>query len=201
MNDAITGSADSWPTDDWFESLAQGDPDVEAEFWQKYGEPLQRVAQRQISQSLGKRVDAEDIVQSACRTFFRRVRQGEFQCEDSGDLWRLMLTITLNKARMQARFHSRGRRAMNREQVLGANDSAMSGGVEEAIEAVDFADFLESIFNQLDHEQGEILRRLLDEQTQEEIAKAVGCSDRTVRRMKDRIRESLHDILQSQLLS
>lgn len=195
MNESL-----AWPSDDWFESLAAGDPDVESEFWQSYGEPLRRVAQRQISQSLGKRVDPEDIVQSACRTFFRRVRQGEFQCEDSGDLWRLMLTITLNKARMQARYHTRARRSMDREQALPQEANVANPNVEDSIAAIDFADFLDSIFRHLDTEQAEILRRLLDEQTQDEIAEAIGCSGRTVRRMKERIRESLHDILKQELV-
>ena len=81
--DATMNDPDPWPSDDWFDALAEGDPDVETEFWNAYGEPLRRVASRQISSALAKRVDPEDIVQSACRTFFRRVRQGEFQCNDS----------------------------------------------------------------------------------------------------------------------
>lgn len=188
-----------WPSDDWFASLAEGDPESEEEFWKQYAAPLQRVAQRQISASLGKRVDAEDIVQSACRTFFRRVRQGEFQCDDSSDLWRLMMTITLNKARMQARYHGRDRRSTEREQALPDESLVPAQTVEASIAAIDFDDFMQTIFAQLDDEQGEILRRLLDEQTQDEIAAAVGCSGRTVRRMKDRIREALKEILQQQL--
>lgn len=194
MSDTI-----QWPSDDWFASLAEGDPTSEEEFWKQYAAPLQRVAQRQISASLGKRVDAEDIVQSACRTFFRRVRQGEFQCDDASDLWRLMMTITLNKARMQARYHGRDRRSTAREQALPDESMVPAQTVEASIAAIDFDDFMQTIFARLDDEQGEILKRLLDEQTQDEIAAAVGCSGRTVRRMKDRIRESLKEILQQQL--
>ncbi|MEM9645091.1 MAG: sigma-70 family RNA polymerase sigma factor [Planctomycetota bacterium] len=195
--DALSDNA--WPTDDWFHELADGNPRVVEEFWQKYAGPLRRVADRQISASLGKRVDAEDIVQSACRTFFRRAGQGEFECTDQDDLWRLMLTITLNKARMQARFHGRARRGVSQERSLDADPSLANDHVEQAIEAVDFADFLETVFAKLDDESRRILERMLDGQTQDEIAAAVGCSQRTVRRMKGRIRDDLTSLLRDQL--
>lgn len=190
-----------WPSDDWFEQLANGDPDVVAEFWETFGEPLRRVADRQISRSLGQRVDADDIVQSACRTFFRRAGKGEFECADSGDLWRLMLTITLNKARGQARFHGRQRRGTGSEQPLDASPAVAVARIEDAIEQVDFADFMESVLEKLDNESGEILQRLLDGQGQGEIAESLGCSERTVRRMKTRIRENLESMLRDQLVA
>lgn len=190
----------SWPSDDWFARLAKGEPDVVAEFWETFGEPLRRVADRQISRSLGQRVDADDIVQSACRTFFRRAGKGEFECADSGDLWRLMLTITLNKARAQARFHGRQRRGMKSEQPLDVTPT-VAGRVEDAIEKVDFADFMESVLARLDEESAAILERLLEGQSQGEIAAALHCSERTVRRMKNRIRDSLESMLHDQLVT
>lgn len=189
----------AWPTDDWFLQLADGTPEIVEEFWRTYAAPLRRVAERQISASLAKRVDAEDIVQSACRTFFRRAGQGEFSCADQDELWRLMMTITLNKARMQARFHGRDRRRLDRECSLEADPDMARGDVENAIENVDFADFLETVFARLDAEAGQILQRILDGQTQDEIADAVGCSQRTVRRMKSRIRDDLTLLLRDQL--
>lgn len=191
---------DVWPDEQWFAALAAGDPAIEEEFWRTYAGPLHRVADRQLSQQLKRRVDPEDVVQSACRTFFRRVRQGEFEIQDRSDLWRLLLTITLNKARMQARYHGRACRGMDREQALVEEPAGKQGSpLEDALAAIDFADFLESILKHLSGEQQAILQRTLDGQTQDEIAEAVGCSQRTVRRMQTKIRESLQSILQSDL--
>lgn len=190
---------DLWPDDQWLAALAGGDPTIEAEFWQTYAGPLHRVADRQLSQQLKRRVDPEDVVQSACRTFFRRVRQGEFAIRDRSDLWRLLLTITLNKARLQARYHGRIRRGANREQSLADDPTSAGASFEAALEQIDFSDFLESILRHLSDEQQEIFRRTLDGQTQNEIAEAVGCSERTVRRMQVAIREQLQSILQSEL--
>ncbi|UUO07237.1 sigma-70 family RNA polymerase sigma factor [Blastopirellula sp. J2-11] len=191
---------DVWPAQAWFAALAAGDAAIEEEFWRTYAGPLHRIADRQLSQQLKRRVDPEDVVQSACRTFFRRVRQGEFSIQDRSDLWRLLLTITLNKARLQARFHGRACRGMNREQSLVDEPAAGKGSaLEDELAQIDFADFLESILKHLSAEQQEILQRTLDGQTQDEIAEAVGCSQRTVRRMQAKIRESLQAILQTDL--
>ena len=189
----------TWPSDDWFELLAAGDAETVEQFWNDFGEPLRRVAERQLSKSLAKRVDPEDIVQSACRTFFRRAQEGQFDCTNQDDLWRLMLTITLNKARMQARYHARAKRAMSAENSLDDVPEISPHHVEDAIEAVDFADLLETIFQHLDSESHQVLERLLADESQSEIASALGCSERTVRRIKSRIRDGLTLELKSQL--
>lgn len=190
---------DDWPSEDWFESLAAGEPSIVAEFWSIYGGPLHDVANRQLSQQLKRRVDPEDVVQSACRTFFRRVQQGQFELAGRSDLWRLLLTITLNKARMQARYHGRECRDVAREHTLEDESADTGSAVVQALEEVDFADFIASILKRLDDEQGEILRRVLDGQTQNEIATSLRCSQRTVRRVQTRIRELLEGILQREL--
>ncbi len=191
---------DLWPNEEWLASLAAGDSAVEQEFWQTYAGPLHRVAERQLSQQLKRRVDPEDVVQSACRTFFRRVQQGEFTFVQQSDLWRLLLTITLNKARMQARFHGRARRSVDRDIAMDTDLAGKDVSFEQELNQIDFADFLDSILQRLDPEQQEILQRSLDNQTQDEIAEALGCSQRTVRRMQGRTRELLQSILDADLL-
>jgi len=188
-------SNEQWPEDKWIEALAAGDSAVQQEFWQLYAGPLRRIADRQLAQRLKRRVDPDDGVQSACRTFFRRVGEGEFELSGQNDLWRLMLTITLNKARMQARYHGRDCRRIDREQALPEDQGQGIPSYEEGLAQVDFADFLDFILKKLNPEQQDILQRTLDGQTQDEIAAAVQCSQRTVRRMQTRIREVLQVIL------
>ncbi|MGB7347591.1 MAG: sigma-70 family RNA polymerase sigma factor [Pirellulaceae bacterium] len=189
----------AWPHDDWFHNLADGDPETVQQFWDQYGGPLRRVAERQIADRLRTRVDADDIVQSACRTFFRRIGEGQFEIEDTESLWRLLLTITLNKARMQARFHTRDRRSIGREQAIPQSGSMQPTAAENLLDDVDFADFLEHVIQHLDDEQREILTMTLDGKTQAEIAQAIGCSERTVRRMRTRIQDQLRDVLSAEM--
>ena len=47
-------------------------------------------------------MDADDIVQSVFRTFFRRAQAGEFRIDSSAQLWQLLVRITVLKAQHQA---------------------------------------------------------------------------------------------------
>src|SRR3954447_21921476 len=97
------------PEDDELDKLLSGlragNPAAELEFWRLYGEPLERVAERRLSPQLQARVGPDDVALSACRTFLRRARLGEFRVADSAALWKLLCVITLTKAREQARYH------------------------------------------------------------------------------------------------
>ena len=59
-----------------------GDERAAKELFDSYVERLMALARRRISQRLASRVDPEDIVQSVFRTFFGRVKAGEFHFED-----------------------------------------------------------------------------------------------------------------------
>ncbi len=179
----------------WLDNLADGKPTAVEEFWNRYGESLQRVAERQIASWLRRRIDPEDVVQSACRTFFRRAGQGDFSLESKDDLWKLLLTITLNKVRMQARFHSRNRRSISKEQALPEEASLQPAEWDHAIENIELQDTLQTAFADYDDERKQLLEMWLEGRTQTEIAAEIGCSERTVRRMQDRIRNDLSTYL------
>ncbi len=100
--------------------LRDGDRTVVQDFCQRYGASLERLAAKHLPAALRRRVGPEDVVQSACRTFLRRTRGGEFQLADSEDLWRLLCAITLTKVREQARFHLRQKRGLDKEVALEA---------------------------------------------------------------------------------
>src|SRR5438270_39264 len=74
------------------------------------------------------RVNGEDVVQSVFRTFFRRCAQGEFQIDDSTRMWRLLVKITLQKARAQARHHTAEMRDV-RAEAAGEDDAWLCEGV------------------------------------------------------------------------
>ncbi len=175
----------------WLGHLAEGDPATVEQFWQRYGDSLQRIAERQIASWLKRRVDPEDVVQSACRTFFRRASAGDFSLESKDELWRLLLTITLNKVRMQARFHTRNRRDLSREQALPEAASLQPAQWDRSIENIELQDMLQAAFSEDDGERQRVLQLWLESRTQAEIAAEIGCSERTVRRIQDKIRKDL----------
>ena len=191
------------PADDWLRALVAGDEQAVAEFWQQYGERLNRLAERHLSPRLQRRVESDDVIQSACRTFFRRAQEGQFDLPDAEALWRLLCIITLNKCRMLARYHGRERRSLAREQPLGgaADESTAphepAAGEAPPDQAAELADELSQLLAGLDAEEQQLVDLKLQELTNDEIAARMNCSERTVRRILKRVQTHLqHKLLQ-----
>ena len=63
-----------------------------------------------MSSALSQRMDAEDVVQSVFRTFFRRASGGQYQVPTGDELWKLLLVISLNKVRAAGQHHHAAKR-------------------------------------------------------------------------------------------
>ena len=181
--------------DELINGLRDGDQQSCTDFWNNYGNQLQAVAQKQLSARLQRRVGSDDVVQSACRTFFRRISDGQFDLPDADALWRLMCAITLTKARRAARDHSRQKRGMNAEQYLdasGPDDDGrkfeLTGGGQTPFDAVEFSDQMDQLLENLSPQECQVLDLKLQNHTNDEIAEMINCSERTVRRLTDKIR-------------
>src|SRR5688500_11705129 len=87
---------------DLLRHVQRGDDWAEKEVFARYVERLTRLARSRLAAGLAARVDPEDIVQSAYRSFFVAARQGRFTVQASDDLWRLLVEVTLHKLYRQA---------------------------------------------------------------------------------------------------
>ena len=181
--------------DQMINGLRQGDQQACSDFWNKFGPMLERVAQKQLSDRLQRRVGPDDVVQSACRTFFRRVSAGQFDLPDADALWRLMCAITLTKARRIARDHSRQKREIGSEQYLDAiptdsygKKSDLPGSSESPLDAAVFSEQMSVLLGSLSPDECQVLDLKLQNHTNDEIAKRMKCSERTVRRLTNQIR-------------
>src|ERR1700745_2922919 len=77
--------------------LRGGDEDAATQLYFRYANRLLALAEKKRSAELASRVDAEDIVQSVFRIFFREAREGHYDVPDGEDLWKLLLVLALNK--------------------------------------------------------------------------------------------------------
>src|SRR5438105_5890518 len=95
-----------------------GDQQAATDLFRRYAERLIALARRRLSTRLLCRVDAEDVVQSACRSFFSAASAGQFDVKCGGDLWQLLVVITLRKLRNQVQRHTRHKRSVAAERAL-----------------------------------------------------------------------------------
>jgi RNA polymerase sigma-70 factor (ECF subfamily) len=141
---------------------------------------------------------------SVWRSFFVGARLGRFSLDRSGDLWRLLVAITMHKLFRQVRHHSTARRSIDVEQSLDrtAEDEyvvAVTKREPTPEEAIALAEELEAVILELDVFARRVLELRLQGEHIKDIATETGRSERTVRRSLELIRQRLtkrlgHDV-------
>ena len=175
-----------------FAGWQAGDNSAANELFDRYSHRLSVLAERKIGHLLRKRTTARDIAQSALGSFFRRWSRGEFTIDSCGDLWRLLVAITLHKIQQRVEREGAQRRDFKRE-VL-SDPSWLDGRVSGEPWPVDIvlvADEVARLQADLSPREREILRLWLEGHRPRQIAKQVGCTRTTVWRTKERIRRRL----------
>lgn len=176
------------PPDDWdsierFEQVATGHESAADAVFHRYVQRLVLLARGRMSRKLATRIDPEDVVMSAYRSFFVRARDGKFRIENSGDLWRLLVEITYHKLYRQAAHHRAAKRSMDVESSEGGvvPDRLVSKQPTPDMAAL-VADELEGLFARLDEVGGRVIQLRMQDHTCAEIAAEIGVSERTVQR-------------------
>lgn len=170
----------------------QGDENAARQIVERYLDRLLVLARRRLSQRMASRIDPEDIVQSAFRTFFHRVKEGQFSFAEQDDLCKLLVRITLHKTLRQIAFHKAAKRDPNQETEQGEHHQERLLTLldeEPTPEAtVTFLDQFEHFLSELEPQQREILELRLQGFSNEEIAEKLGIYDRKIRRVIERVR-------------
>ena len=177
--------------------LAKGREAAAVEIVERYTAALVAVARREINPQLARRVDPEDVVQSAYRSFFVRMGRGEYELGNGKELWKLLVTITLNKVRKQGKFHHAQKRNVSKDesaQVSGRGvplaDLARSAEPNPEDAAI-LIDEVAALLASLRPEDRAIIELRLQGYNSVEIAKQTGRAERSVRRILERVSRML----------
>jgi RNA polymerase sigma-70 factor (ECF subfamily) len=172
-----------------------GDQEAAGELFRRYANRLIALARSRLSPRLAQRIDPEDVVQSAYRSFFTGAKNGQYDLERGGDLWRLLVAITLHKLHDQAKRHRAGKRSVQNETPLGngANGTPAEAREPSPVEALALVDQLEQMMRRLEPPQRQMLELRLQGYTFEEIAATVRLSRRTVCRTLERVKQWLEE--------
>jgi RNA polymerase sigma-70 factor (ECF subfamily) len=173
-----------------------GDESAATEIFERYVNRLCALARTRLSNRMQRRVEAEDIVQSAYRSFFRRAGE-HYTLEKEGDLWRLLAAITINKVRGQVEFHTAMKRGVYSEESMAVDQSMIRVSPEVVSEepnpddAAILVEELSDLLAGLDETQRSIIELSMQHLSVEQIAEEVHRSERTVRRTIQQGREEL----------
>jgi RNA polymerase sigma-70 factor (ECF subfamily) len=167
-----------------FSQCQAGDLRAAEGIYLRYAERLWRLADRHIGETLQRRVDPDDIVQTVFRTFFRRTEAGKFSIENSASLWALLARITLNRIRSEARkwdLQAAVPLDDGREQAETSPGPPTEAGARMLLQE------LSGLVAQLDPRGVEVLRLTVEGLSVSQIAGQLGCSRWTIRRVLDRV--------------
>ena len=182
------------------ELLAQwraGDERAANQLFGRYADRLVALVRSRLPKQLAHRIDSEDVVQSVYRSFFATTREGRYDLQRGGDLWRLLVAMTLNKLYDQVKRNRAHKRDADRERTFGSEDSLL--GIQgdlltrapSPLEAATLAEQLEQVMSRLEPLQRRVLELRLQGYNLEEIAADMNCSQRTVRRLLEVVKQQL----------
>lgn len=164
-----------------------GDQEAAGELFARYAGRLIALAKTRLSAKLARRVDAEDVVQSVCRTFFVRVRDGRLEIQPGSDLWQLLAGITMHKLFDAVDRHTAGKRSIHLETGLVSAESDQQSAFELAaaeptpLQVAAIADERERALQELSPLHRRMVELRLEEHTHAEIAARTQRSERMVR--------------------
>lgn len=183
------------PADDpvtlWLGRLLAGDPAAARPLFERYFRRLVGLARRHLRSAPRRASDEEDVALSAFKSFCRNAEAGRFpDLADRDSLWRLLAAFTLRKAA----HHARGESALKR----GGGRAAAAGPcvIEELLgrepDPARVAEVAEECERLLAALGDPVLRRVallkMEGHSVEEVAAAVGCAPRSVKRKLQLIR-------------
>ena len=174
-----------------------GDQQAAGELFHRYASRLVALVRSKLSDRLVGRVDPEDVVQSAYRSFFIDTRDGLYELGAGGDLWQLLVTITLHKLNDQVKRNTADKRTVGLQQNFGSEDSlnGLQAGVADnaplPIEAIALVEQVEQLMARLPAPHQRMLEKRLQGYTLDEIAAQMNCSQRTVIRALERIKKHM----------
>jgi RNA polymerase sigma factor (sigma-70 family) len=166
--------------------------------WRRYFRDLLELARNNLNKRVRRREDEEDVLQSMYKSFCLRQQRGEFDLAGRDALWKLMVTITLRKARNVAKAQGREKRDIGREQTMPADDEARSANwALEQMDAAGPSPAEAAVLNEAlerrlaalaDPELRQIALWRLEGYTNREIADRLDMTERSVERRTERIR-------------
>lgn len=185
----------------WIAAVKSGDEQAAGALWQRYFDALVKLAQRQLDGAPRRVADEEDVALSVFRCLCDGAACGRFgKLLDRDDLWRLLVTITVQKAIDQRRrwtAKKRGGGKVRGDSVFAnVGDGNPPTGLDRIVSDQPTPELLALLAEQqqllLQSLADETLRRTallrMEGRTNEEIAEALRITPRSVERKVQRIR-------------
>lgn len=173
----------------------KGDETAATAIFQRYVSDLVALASRRLTGIIRQKVDPEDLVQSAFKSFFVRDAIQPFAVDSWDNLWALLATMTLRKCGRQVRHFMAEKRDVGRENRNGGSDSSANWEVvarePTPAEAAALTDAVAVFLDGLDERVRPVAELALQGLSVSEISAQIDLTERTVYRQLERVKSRL----------
>jgi len=177
--------------------LKAGDDAAATEIFNRFARRLVGLARSRLDDRMRQKVDPEDVMQSAFKSFFRVQGDGKLEMANWDSMWAILTVITLRKCGHRVEYFHAARRDVSRE-VTPRRNSDDSVPSFQAIardptpsDAAMLEETVEQLLHGLEPREQEVVTLCLQGHTAAEISERVGRTERTVHRILERIRKRL----------
>ena len=180
--------------------LRQGDEAAARQIFERYARRLIGLARSRMDPAIRQKIDPEDVMQSAFKSFFVRHAEGQFDLEGWDGLWSLLAVITLRKCGHKVGYFRAACRDVHREAQppTGGDDSSASWETvarePTPSEAAVLVETLEQVLHGLEECDREVVELAHQGYKAPEISTGLGRAERTVYRLLGRIQKRLQGV-------
>lgn len=194
---ALAQPADEYePSDhELLRQFREGNQEAATRIFLRYAHRLHALARARCCERLAQRVEADDIVQSVFRTFFRRVSRGCYDVPDGEELWKLFLVIALNKIRDERSYHFAAKRDVRLAKGSGFLERLATAPGQDPRPRLHLKMVISEALATLPAAYRRIVEMRIDGHEVAEIARATERSKRTVERTLQEFRTKLSKLL------
>jgi RNA polymerase sigma-70 factor (ECF subfamily) len=182
---------------EWLTRLRAGDDAAARAVFERFAHRLISLARRQFHASLKYKVDPEDVVQSAYKSFFRGFDEGKFTVGNWDGLWGLLTLITVRKCADRVEYHRAECRDAILEAPVASDKQEGVSGMEALsreptpLEVAILSETVAQLLASLDEDERPIVELSLKGFTTQEISLQLDRPERSVRRLRERVRNRL----------
>jgi DNA-directed RNA polymerase specialized sigma24 family protein len=183
-------------TDSFVAVMARFDADADAaagELFHRFADRLVALARRQFEPRLAYRVDPEEVVQSAFKSFFVRHRAGRFEVSGWPSVWGLLTVITLRKCADRVAYYRAACRDARREvdDSSGYGADGVRNREPSPDEAAVLAEMVDGLLASADPDDRPVLELSLQGYSAADISARLGRAVRSVHRIRERAHKHL----------
>jgi RNA polymerase sigma factor (sigma-70 family) len=169
---------------EWIAGIKAGRAEAAERLWRRYFADLVRLARKKLRSARRSVADEEDVAAIVFQNLWQGAKAGRFpELRNRDNLWPLLVVLT--SRRVNDLFRYQQRRGCT--DALENLDILIATGPTPEYAAT-MAENMSRLFSLLDPEQAEIGRRKLEGFENDEIARELGCSLRSVQRKLQIIR-------------